>query len=484
MNSVLFLVVIPLLGTFISLFDKKVKEMTFLITLFNEIFTIYIITVVSLPKLVIIGGFLPPYGINFILTNLTLLFIFLINTAGLISMLVNNEKKSSKFYSVYLVLLAANNGIVLTGDLFNMFIFMELSTFAITALISYKRDKVSSGTGIKYLILSSVSSSFLLLGIGIIYKTLGTLNIADIAGKLHLLSLPTLSLLTLLMFAGILLEIEIFPFNIWVPKAYISTDSSTNVILFGILGSAASYVMARVIFTLLSVNHDGKLGSSGLTNVLLIFAVLTIIISELAAYSEKKMKKVLAYSSMGQMGLILYGFILANNDGVAGALILVIANFLSKTILLILNGEFEKISGSIDYRDYKGIGRENKTAGAVFTIAALSLMGIPLTAGFIGKLSLLEGAVKMGGINLYIVAAILAASVVEGLYFLKISHALFLPKTEEFKSSIKLCTLSISIVLSVMILVIGLYPSITNNFGNAASEILNSTNNYINVVLH
>jgi len=215
MNSVLFLVVIPLLGTFISLFNKKVKEMTFLITLFNEIFTIYIITCVGLPKIAIIGGFLPPYGINFVLTDLSLLFIFLVNTAGLISMLVINEKKTSKFYSVYLVLLAANNGLVLTGDLFNLFIFMELSTFAITALISYKRDKVSSGTGIKYLILSSVSSSFLLIGIGMIYKTLGTLNIADIAGKLNLLSVPTLSLIILLIFAGILVEIEIFPFNIW-----------------------------------------------------------------------------------------------------------------------------------------------------------------------------------------------------------------------------------------------------------------------------
>ena len=484
MNSVLFLVVIPLLGTFISLFNKKVKEMTFLITLFNELFTIYIMTSVSLPKLAIIGGFIPPYGINFVLTDLSVLFIFLVNTAGLISMFVNNEKKSSKFYSVYLVLLAANNGLVLTGDLFNMFIFLELSTFAITALITYKKNKVSSGTGIKYLILSSVSSSFLLIGIGIIYKTLGTLNIADIAGKLNLLSAPTLSLIILLIFAGILVEIEIFPFNIWVPKAYISADLSVNVMLFGILGSSASYVMARVIFTMLSVNHDGKLANLGLRNVITIFAVLTIIISELAAYSEKKMKKILAFSSMGQMGLILYGFILANKDGIIGALILVTANFLSKIVLLILNGEFEKISGSDDYRYYKGIGRDNKIAGIAFTIAALSLMGIPLTAGFIGKLNLIEGAVSLGGINLYIVAAILAVSVVEGIYFLKISHSLFLPKEKEFDSSIKYSTLFIALILSALIVIIGLLPNITNNFVNAANEILNSTNNYINVIIH
>lgn len=484
MNSVLFLVVIPLMGTFISLFNKKVKEMTFLITLFNEIFTIYIITSVSLPKVAIIGGFLPPYGINFVLTSISILFIFLINTAGLISMLVIHEKKSSKFYSVYLVLLAANNGLVLTGDLFNLFIFMELSTFAITALISYKRNKVSSGTGIKYLILSSVSSSFLLIGIGIIYKTLGTLNIADIAGKLNLLSVPTLSLIILLIFAGILVEIEIFPFNIWVPKAYISADASVNIMLFGILGSSASYVMARIIFTMLSVNHDGKLSSYGLSNVIMIFAVLTIIISELAAYSEKKMKKILAFSSMGQMGLILYGFTLANKAGVIGALFLVIASFLAKTVLLILNGEFEKISGSDDYRDYKGIGRENKIAGIVFAIAALSLMGIPLTAGFIGKLNLIEGAISLGGINIYVAAAILAMSVLEGIYFLKISNYLFLTKEKEFKSRIKYSTLSIAIILSALIIIIGLSPNITNYFGNAAGEILNSTSNYINVVFH
>lgn len=484
MNSVLFLVVIPLLGTFISLFNKKVKEMTFLITLFNELFTIYVITSISLPKIAVIGGFLPPYGINFVLTDMSILFIFLVNTAGLISMLVNNEKKTNKFYSVYLVLLAANNGLVLTGDLFNMFIFMELSTFAITALISYKRDKVSSGTGIKYLILSSVSSSFLLIGIGIIYKTLGTLNIADIERKLNLLSAPVLSLIILLIFAGILVEIEIFPFNIWVPKAYISADSSVNVILFGILGSSASYIMARVIFTMLSITQNGRIGSYGLNNVITIFAVMTIIISELSAYSEKKMKKILAFSSMSQMGLVLYGFIIGNKEGITGALILVIANFLGKTVLLILNGEFEKISGSDDYRYYKGIGRDNKIAGTVFTIASLSLMGIPLTAGFIGKLNLIEGALNLGGINLYIVALILSMSVVEGMYFLKISHSLFLPKEKEFKSRIKFSTMSIAVILSALIIIIGLYPGIANNFVNAANEILNSTKYYINVVFH
>lgn len=484
MNSVLFLVVIPLLGAFTSLFNKKVKEMAFLITLFNELFTIYIITSISLPKIAVIGGFIPPYGINFVLTDLSILFAFLINTAGLISMLVNNEKKTSKFYSVNLVLLAANNGLVLTGDLFNMFIFMELSAFAITALISYKRNKLSSGTGIKYLILSSVSSSFMLIGIGLIYKTLGTLNIADIERKLNLLSVPALSLIVLLIFAGILVEIEIFPFNIWVPKAYASGDSSVNVILFGILGSSASYIMARVIFTMLSVNQDGSIGSRGLNNIITIFAVLTIIISELAAYSEKKMKKILAFSSMSQMGLILYGFIIGNKDGLTGALILVISNFLAKTVLLILNGEFEKITGRDDYRDYRGIGRDNKLAGTVFAIAALSLMGIPMTAGFTGKLSLIEGAVSLGGINIYIVALILAASVIEGIYFLKISHSLFLPKENEFKSRIKFSTLSIAMIFSALIVIIGLYPGITNYFASGASEILNSTSNYINVIFH
>ncbi|MFA9396752.1 MAG: complex I subunit 5 family protein [Clostridiaceae bacterium] len=486
MNSLVFLIVIPLIGAFLNLFNKKVKLISFLITLTNLIISLYLIISFSGPKIAIIGGYSPPYGINFSLTNLSALYLVLINLAAIISISLVNKEKENKFYSIYLVLLAASNGIVLTGDLFNLFIFLELSSFATAAIIAYKKDKLASGTAIKYLILASVSSSFLLIGIGLIYKTLGTLNIADIGSNIYLLSNMTLSFITILIIAGLFMEFELFPFNIWVPKAYMATNASENIMLFGLVGSSASYVMIRIIFTMLSPSGNGALVNENIIKIISIFALITILVSEISAYSENKLKKILAFSSMAQMGMIFYGLIINDMNSIKGALYLVIANFLAKIVLLILSGEFEKITGSNTYKGYKGLGRKYKSLGIAFVLASLSLMGIPFTLGFVGKINILEALFKLRGSYLIGAAIILIASIIEGIYYLKISHYLFLEnkELENKDTSPRILVFVISIIFVLVIVLLGVYPKLIDNYlNNISLEILDSIKYYVKIVL-
>jgi len=486
MNSVLFLIVIPLLGAFLALFGKKANRIVaILITAFTEIFSIMIYLSDKLPVSVAIGGWQAPYGINFVLTPLSVGFIVLINLAAIISLFIIRGEKEYQFYSTYLVLLAAANGIVLTGDIFNFYIFSELTAFAITALIAYPRNRRSTGAAIKYLILASTASSFLLIGIGVAYKTLGTLNIADIASKIDLLNPLTLELIIVLILTGIFVELELFPFNMWVPKAYFAGTASVNVMLHGMLGTAGAYIIARILLTMFAVNGSGMLVNANIANAIIVIAMLTIFVSEIAAFNEKKLKKVLAFSSMGQMGLIIFGFMIGNEQALTGAFYMVVANFLAKIILFVLTGEFIAMTGSDNWEDMKGIGRKHPVAGVSFVIGSLSLMGVPFFAGFWGKLAVIQGAMSGNSFMITGIVIILITAVVEGVYFLKISHTFFLKKEDEkeFNAKARIHSIVIAAALAVIVLAIGVHPGlIENNVNRATNEILNSTSNYVDVV--
>lgn len=484
MNSVLFIIVIPLIGAFTSLFTKRFsKVISLFITLFAGIFSIWIYISGTLPVSVDIGGWPAPYGINFVLTPMSVGFILLINLAALISLLLIREEKSYQFYSTYLVLLASSNGIVLTGDIFNFYIFSELITFGISSLIAYPRDRKSTGAALKYLILATTASSFLLIGIGLLYKTLGTLNMADIAVKLSLLNSNALEFILVLMLIGIFVELELFPFNMWVPKAYVGGTSSVNVMLHGMLGTAGAYIIARILLTMFS-DGAGALVDKTVGQLILVIAMLTILVGEIAAFNEKKLKKVLAFSSMGQMGLITFGFLVGNQQAFIGAFYLVVANFAAKTVLFALTGEFIAMTGSTHWEDMKGIGRKHPIAGVSFIIGSLSLMGVPFFAGFWGKLGLIQGAIDGGGILVTGIVVILITAIIEGIYFMKIAHTLFLEKEREYKKRARKHVIVIAAIISIFVVAIGVQPGlIENGVELAANEILNANTQYVDIVL-
>jgi multicomponent Na+:H+ antiporter subunit D len=321
--------------------------------------------------------------------------------------------------------------------------------------------------------------------VGLVYKTLGTLNMAEAAAYMGSLNPSVLSLVMVFMFAGIFVELEVFPFNIWVPNAYLSSKTSVTLMLHGILGTAAAYMMARILVTLFSVDGNGMLADSSLRHMIVVIAILTMLISHISAYGEKKLKKVLAFSSMGQMGLMLFAFMVGSKEAVAGVFFIVIANYVSKLILLMLAGEYSQIVGSDNWVDMKGLGRKYPLSAISFIVAVLTVMGMPLFAGFWGKLGILQGAVQGDGLFLAGAVAILIAAVLEGVYLLKIAHTLFLEKEAGtvFQAEPRKMVVGITIILASAAILIGIYPGLfENTFNMMSAEILESIPNYIEVV--
>jgi multicomponent Na+:H+ antiporter subunit D len=291
MNSIVFLVVIPLIAAFLSLFLGNLNKVTmYIVTLFNLIFSIVVFMSGKIPFNVAIGGWKAPFGINFVVTDITIYFLLLVNIAALISITMVKNIKEYQFYSFYFVLLAATNGMVLTGDIFNFYLFTELSTFAIAGLVAYKRDRLSTGAALKFLILSSTASLFSLSSIGLIYKTLGTLNFADIALKLTKLNQASYNLILILFLASMLVELKIFPFNLWVVKSYEGSITSVNMFTHGMLGTAGIYGAIRILLIVFPNMYN-----TNISKVLVILSVFTVLIGEIGALKEKILLRYLPF---------------------------------------------------------------------------------------------------------------------------------------------------------------------------------------------
>jgi len=484
MNSILFLIVIPLMAAFLSMFlGKKNRYIAYTAAIFNLLFSIGILLSGNIPFNVAIGSWSAPYGINFVATDLSIIFLILVNLGAVLALTTSGKDKGYPFYAFFYVLLAGTNGLVLTGDIFNFFLFVELSTFATAGLVAYNRNKLASGAALKYLIVASVSSAFALGSIGLIYKTLGTLNLAEIALRLGELNGATLSLIIILFLVSLLLELKIFPFNIWVVKAYEASNTEVNLFLHGMFGTAGIYAALRFLIMIFGIGQGDTTGNFNITATLAILSFVTVIISEVGALTERNMKKILAYSTMGQMGMILFAISLGTKEAYTGIFFLVISNFLAKFILFMVSRQFSKVSDSYDYTSMRGLGRNYALLGIAFTAAALSLMGIPFFAGFLGKLTIISSALLFGKLVIIGAVIIVLASVVEGVYFLRIAHTFFTEgPVRERKITRRNCVLPA--LLALMIIVVGVYPDIANHtISTLVTELTNVTEHYISIVL-
>lgn len=479
MNSIVFLVVIPLIAAFLSLFLESLNKATmYIVTLFNLIFSLAVLMSGNIPFNVAIGGYRAPFGINFVVTDITIYFLLLVNIAALISITMVKNIKEYQFYSFYFVLLAATNGMVLTGDMFNFYLFTELSTFAIAGLVAYKRDRLSTGAALKFLILSSTASLFSLASIGLIYKTLGTLNFADIAVKLSSLNQASFNLIVILFLSSMLVELKIFPFNLWVVKSYEGSITSVNMFTHGMLGTAGIYGVIRILLIVFP-----NMYKTNISTVLIILSFMTVLIGEVGALKEKNLVKVLAFSSMAQMGMFMFGLALGSFESIKGALYLVVSNYIAKMVMFIVTKQYSNAVDSKNYNDMKGLGRKYPLLAISFTIAALSLMGMPFFAGFWGKFSIVVSALATGKLASIGISLILIASVVEGVYYLRISHTFFSEKDVNNVNISRVYCL-VPFVLAILILAIGIYPSYVEQVVlNIIDEIKNAPDKYINIIL-
>jgi formate hydrogenlyase subunit 3/multisubunit Na+/H+ antiporter MnhD subunit len=331
---------------------------------------------------------------------------------------------------------------------------------------------------VKYLIQGAVGSSLLLIGIGLLYGQFGTLNMADIAEKITSASPISLFVPMVLLITGLGVEAAIFPLNAWLPDAHSSAPSSISAILSGIAIEVGLYAVARVIFTIF--------GASSILPFLALLGILTLLVGEMCAFSQNNIKRMLAYSSIGQIGLILFGLAIATSYGVTGGLFQLVSHTLGKALLFLAAGYMIYRAGSMEISALAGMGKKMPLTCFAFTIGAFSLVGLPPFIGFPSKFLVVRAALATEEtIFIVFVGLALLGTVIEGAYFFRVVQVLYFKgeKPNPPSKDAPIVALIPMFIFVVLIVIVGIYPKlVTDVLNSAASELLNRLD-YIRSVL-
>jgi len=450
---------------------------------FNLIVSLLLLPrVLENPVIVSISGWQPPICINLVAGPVGVLFSAIIALVGfLVSIYALDyikEGATEKYHTLYLLLLTGATGVVLTGDIFNLFVFFEILCISSYALVAYLGDKAGIESAVKYLIQGAVGSSLLLIGIGLLYGQFGTLNMADIARNIQSVSPISVFVPMVLLITGLGVEAAIFPLNAWLPDAHSSAPSSISAILSGIAIEVGLYAVVRVIFTIF--------GAQSILLFLALLGILTLLVGEMCAFSQNNIKRMLAYSSIGQIGLILFALGIATSYGVTGGLFQVVSHTLSKALLFLTVGYMIYRAGSMEISALEGMGKKMPLTCLAFTIGAFSLVGLPPFIGFPSKFLIVRAALATKEtLFVVLIGLALLGTVIEGAYFFRVVQVLYFKgeKSNQARAEAPITALVPMFIFVALIVIVGVYPKlITDVLSSAASELL-SRSEYIKIVL-
>ncbi|MCD6382391.1 MAG: hypothetical protein J7L74_02085 [Candidatus Hydrothermae bacterium] len=476
-------IVIPLAFAFLmpffrALSRKSVKWVFLAVIAFN--FYVAIMTflrVLSGPILVITAGIKPPFAINLLIGPLGgLLFLLFEGVAFLYAIfLLKAEIKEPvhRFFVLFLLNVAGATGMILTGDLFNLFVFLEITGISAYGLVGFKRDRKGLEGGVKYLILGSVGSTLFLLGVALLYSQLGTLNMADIAARMWMLKKPTLYAAFIMFLVGLGVEAELFPMNAWVPDAYEGAHDTVTAMLSTVLSKAGLYALIRVVFTVLGPRR-------AFLDLLLWVGLITLLLAELSALRQKNVMRMIAYSSVGQMGLVIFAFGMGSLFALQAALFQAVNHVLSKGVLFLSLAIMGKKREGLELENLRGIGRELPVTGLLFSIGALSLLGLPFLSGFWSKISLL---LSTADLRLWVpLGLVLLASIIESYYYLRTIGIFYSGTDFRFGETAFLRLLPV-LVLVFAILYLGFRPGVLTPYLKGAAKELVDRSSYIGWVI-
>ncbi len=370
-----------------------------------------------------IGHFNAPYGIEFrigtIEAMMGLLFTFVTLMIIWYSIYsIEKEIKQSKvglYYLLVNILIGALLGVVYSNDLFNSFVFIEVGTLASCGIIIVKDKKENIKATMKYLIMSSLGSGLVLMGIAYLYSMTGHLNINFIHEEITktYLNYPDAVLISIVLFIiGLGVKSAMFPLHNWLPDAHSNAPSSSSAILSSLVLKAFVFLMIKILYRVFGIEI---LQHYTVLNILLILGSLGMIMGSVFAIFQKNIKRVIAYSTVAQMGYIFLGIGLGTDIGVSIAIFHIIGHALTKSALFLLVGAMIEQTGHKTIEHLKGIGREMPLTLGLFSIGVLSMIGIPVLPGFISKWYLSLAAIAAGETILILV--ILLSSLLNAVYY-------------------------------------------------------------------
>ena len=350
-----------------------------------------------------LGGWEAPWGIEYridLLNAFLLLIISAVSTVVLLAAHTSIEQeipadKHTFFYILYLLSLTGMFGIVATGDAFNVFVFLEISSLSAYALIALGKDRRALWAAYQYLIMGTIGATFILIGIGLMYQMTGTLNMVDLSHRLPEVE-HTRTVFTAFAFVivGICLKLALFPLHLWLPNAYAYAPSIVTAFFAATATKVAIYLLIRFTFSVFGLSFSFT--AVPLQILFLVLGSLGIFAASTAAIYQTNVKHLFAYSSIAQIGYMIVGFSMTTITGLMATLLHLFNHALMKSALFLALGAVMYRIGSVQLSQFQGLGRQMPLTMAAIVIGGLSLIGVPLTVGFVSKWYLILAAIDNG----------------------------------------------------------------------------------------
>lgn len=425
------------------------------------------------------GGWEPPWGIEYVIdyfSGFVLVIVSFLAVAVTIFARKSvadeiDEKKIPAFYGVYLLFIVGLMGMIVTGDIFNLYVFLEISSLTGYALVAMGKRRKAPLAGFRYLVIGTVGATFILLGIGYLYIATGTLNMADLGARLPGLFNSKLVITAFAFFAiGFSIKIALFPLHTWLPDAYTYAPSAVSALMASTGTKVGAYSFIRIIFTVFGVQVFLNQWVS-VPYFFLIIASVAMLVGSILAIAQTNIKKMLAYSSVSQIGYIILGVALMNPIGLQGGLLHIFNHALMKCALFMSVGCIAYKTGITNIADLKGLGFKKPYSMVAFTAGALSMIGIPLTVGFVSKWYLAMGSLENG--MWYLIPVIVISSVLMLVYFWRVIDNIFFKAGDAVKMPATPASMLIpTVVVAALCLVFGILAFIPVNITGKAVLLL------------
>lgn len=429
----------------------------------------------------VMGGWAAPWGIAYRIDALNALVMLIVSAIASVVMPYAYHSVTAEvplhrhglFYTAYLLTLTGLLGMAATGDAFNAFVFMEIASLSGYVLVALGRDRRALIAAFSYLILGTVGATFFVIGIGLMYIMTGTLNMVDLAERLagqgdNRVVIAALAFLAV----GLSLKAALFPLHIWLPNAYTYAPSMVSVLLSATGTKVAIYLLLRFLFSVYDVSAN--LEDFPLQYLLMPFALLAIVTGSLVAVFQTNIKRMLAYSSVAQVGYIVLGISLMTESGMIGAVVHLFNHALMKAALFMVMGALMLRMGGVTLASLAGTGRTMPLTMAAFVLAGLSLVGVPGTVGFISKWYLVSAAFERGWWPISVL--VMASSLLAAVYIWKVIEAAFLGAVDDAAATAKheppWPMLAMTWVLAGACVFFGLATDITIGSADQAAEFL------------
>ncbi len=422
----------------------------------------------------------PPLGIMVAIDGFNYLVLLLVSGLGFLiaffaSGYMRENDRVTYYNTLYLLMLAGIVGVVISGDLFNIYVFFEIASISSYVLVAYHADKGALRAAMRYLVMGSLGTGLALIGIVFIYAAVGSLNIADIAVKIATVQSPLLYLALAFFLTGFGIKAAFAPLHAWKPDALSHAPTPAAALLAGCSGIMAVYVMFRIFFTLFTLNPFP------LTFVFQFFAVLTMILGALLAFRQDDIKKLLAFSGISQVGYVFLAVSFSTAAGVFAGLFQLLNLAIAEVLLFLCAGLVVKHAGSKRLSEMSGLSLSLPLTSIGLLVGAASIIGIPIFSGFISKILIYQAGFDSGFLVVTILS--LAVSALTLGYFLKLIFSLTGPEMAyNGVSELEPHIFMPLVVLILLCIIFGIFPDLVYPLLGSASSALLDPTAYLGVI--